>query len=226
MSSRSHTENVLGYACVCLVRAHFTLSVFCVCASQKIEQTHRKCHSTIWCPPHRQPTQEEQCSSQTPPISNTKSDRVHKAHAYGERHPFTWIVFYWASSAGCRPSRRKRSPLAAQHRPHRKSIECCHGGSRDKQKKQRTGKSSNSSVITWSRGRASSPSVSLLLSLPPREDSRGLSGHPGRIHFSPVNKFLSGTAVSTSFGGVPRPVPMLPATGTEAPWEVLFSRCQ
>ncbi|RNF01810.1 hypothetical protein TcG_11772, partial [Trypanosoma cruzi] len=126
------------------------------------------------------------------------------------------MFFYWASSVECGPRRRKRSRLAAQRRPHRKSIECCHGSSRGKQKKQRTGTSSSSSVITESRGRACSPSVSLLRSLPPREDSRGLSEHPGRIHFSSGDGCFWGAAVSTSFGGVPRPVPMLSATRTDA----------
>ncbi|RNC53403.1 hypothetical protein TcCL_ESM09273 [Trypanosoma cruzi] len=60
---------------------------------------------------------------------------------------------YWTSSAECGPRRRKLSRLAAQRRPHRNSTECCHGGSRGKQKKQRTGTSSSSSVITGSRGR-------------------------------------------------------------------------
>ncbi|RNC33848.1 hypothetical protein TcCL_Unassigned03420 [Trypanosoma cruzi] len=63
------------------------------------------------------------------------------------------MFFYWKSNAECGPRRRKRSRLAAQRRPHRNSIECCHGGSRGKQKKQRTGTSSSNSVITGSRTR-------------------------------------------------------------------------
>ncbi|RNC53870.1 hypothetical protein TcCL_ESM08761 [Trypanosoma cruzi] len=63
------------------------------------------------------------------------------------------MLFYWASNAECRPRRRKHSPLAAQRRPHRKSIVRWHGSSRGKQKKQRTGTSSSSSVITGSRRR-------------------------------------------------------------------------
>ncbi|RNC33487.1 hypothetical protein TcCL_Unassigned03815 [Trypanosoma cruzi] len=60
------------------------------------------------------------------------------------------MFFYWASSAGCRPRRRKHSRLAAQSPPRRYSIEHCHGGGRGKQKKQRTGKSNSNSVITGS----------------------------------------------------------------------------
>ncbi|ESS55065.1 hypothetical protein TCDM_13485 [Trypanosoma cruzi Dm28c] len=201
---------------VCLVCAHSTRTGVCICVSENLTST-QAINATIWWPQHRQPTQEELWASEVPPISNTKSDRVQKAHAYGERHPVTWMFFYWASNAECGPRRRKRSRLAAQRRPHRKSIECCHSGSRGKQKKQRTGTSSSSSAIAWIRGRACSPSVSLIQSLPPREASCGLSGHPGRIHFSSVNKFLSGAAVSTSFGGVPRPVTMLSGSGTDAP---------
>ncbi|RNC51210.1 hypothetical protein TcCL_ESM11691, partial [Trypanosoma cruzi] len=69
------------------------------------------------------------------------------------------------------------------------------------------------------------PSVSLLRSLSPREASCGLSGHPGWIHFS-GNGCFWGAAKSTSFGGVPRPVSMLSATGTDAPWQSLLSRCR
>ncbi|ESS60456.1 hypothetical protein TCDM_12015 [Trypanosoma cruzi Dm28c] len=182
MSSRSHTENVLGYmreSCACTFHSHR-----CVYVSLKRSNKHTSNTIGHMFSPHRQPTQEELFASEVQPISNKKSNGVHTAHPYIRIEPLKWIFSYWASNAECRPRRRKRSRLAAQRRPHRKSIECCHGGSRDKQKKQRTGTSSSSSVITESRGRACSPSVSLLRSLPPREASRGVSGHPGRIHFS------------------------------------------
>ncbi|RNC35913.1 hypothetical protein TcCL_Unassigned01154 [Trypanosoma cruzi] len=80
-----------------------------------------------------------------------------------ERNQLTWIVFYWASNAECRPRRTKRSRLAAQCRQHRQSIEHFHGCRNDKQKKQRTGtsSSSSSSVISGSRRRG------LLSCLPP-----------------------------------------------------------
>ncbi|ESS64444.1 hypothetical protein TCDM_07503 [Trypanosoma cruzi Dm28c] len=135
MSITSHTDNVLGYACVCLVCEHSTRTGVCICVSENLTNTQAMPYYHL-VTPNRQPTQEELCATEVPPISNKKSNGVDTAHAYGERDPFTWIVFYWASSAGCRPSRRKRSPLAAQRRPHRKSIECCHGGSRDKQQQQ------------------------------------------------------------------------------------------
>ncbi|RNC51526.1 hypothetical protein TcCL_ESM11350 [Trypanosoma cruzi] len=104
-------------------------------------------------PPHRQATREELCAPEIQPISNKKSNRADTAHAYGKEDPLKWMFSYWASNAGRRPRRRKRIRLAAQRRPHRKSIECCHGSSRGKQKKQRTGTSSSSSVITGSRRR-------------------------------------------------------------------------
>ncbi|RNF04633.1 hypothetical protein TcG_10897 [Trypanosoma cruzi] len=80
-----------------------------------------------------------------------------------------WMFFYWASNAECGPRRRERSGLAAQRRTHRNAIECCHGGSRGKQKKQRTGTSS-SSVITESRTRVL-PVVRLAASIPAAERS-------------------------------------------------------
>ncbi|RNC51601.1 hypothetical protein TcCL_ESM11260 [Trypanosoma cruzi] len=80
------------------------------------------------------------------------------------------MFFYWTYNGGCGPRRRKLSRLAAQRHPHRKSIECCHGGSRGKQKKQRTGKSSSNSVITGSRERGLL-AVRLAASVPAAERS-------------------------------------------------------
>ncbi|RNC42825.1 hypothetical protein TcCL_NonESM07508 [Trypanosoma cruzi] len=74
-----------------------------------------------------------------------------------------WMFSHWASSSGCGPRRRK-------HSPHRNSMECWHGGSRGKQKKQRTGTSSSSSVITGSQGRGL-PAVLLAASVPAAERS-------------------------------------------------------
>ncbi|KAF5214080.1 hypothetical protein ECC02_013358 [Trypanosoma cruzi] len=64
--------------------------------------------------------------------------------------------------------------------------------------------------------------------------TRGVAGRnhsvavvaPGATSFSSYNGCFWGAAVSTSFGGVPRSVSMLSTTGTDAPWQSLFSRCR
>ncbi|RNE96078.1 hypothetical protein TcG_13146 [Trypanosoma cruzi] len=89
MSSRSHPENVLRYACVSCVRTFHSHR----CMYMRL----RKCNkhtSNQYYPsggPHRQPTQEELFASEIPPISNKKSNGVGTAYAYGERDPLKWM---------------------------------------------------------------------------------------------------------------------------------------
>ncbi|RNC52010.1 hypothetical protein TcCL_ESM10812 [Trypanosoma cruzi] len=136
------------------------------------------------------------------------------------------MFFYWTYNGECRPRRRKHNRLAAQRRPHRNSMECCHGGSsRGKQKKQRTGTSS-SSVITGSRRRVL-PAVRLAASVPATE--RRFLRSVRASWPDPLllwRRMLLGRSRVYILRWVPRPVSMLSATGTDAPWQSLFSRCR
>ncbi|ESS63705.1 hypothetical protein TCDM_08418 [Trypanosoma cruzi Dm28c] len=150
MSSTSHRQFAWICVCVGLVCTFHSHRCVSICVSENVTNT-QAINTTIWWPKSATNTRRAICIGNTT-ISNKKSNGAHTAHAYGERDPLEWMFFYWASNAGCGPRRRKRSGLAAQRRPHRNAIECCHGGSKGKQKKQRTGTSSGS-VITESRTR-------------------------------------------------------------------------
>ncbi|RNC43886.1 hypothetical protein TcCL_NonESM06454 [Trypanosoma cruzi] len=128
------------------------------------------------------------------------------------------MIFYWASNAECGPRRRKRIRLAAQRRPHRNSMECCHDGSRGKQKKQRTGTSSSSSVITGSRRRV----------LPAAERSF-FSASCGASRPDPLllwrRMLLRSSRVYVLRWCAAAGLNAL-RNGDGCPWQSLFSRCQ
>ncbi|EAN97880.1 hypothetical protein Tc00.1047053506763.370 [Trypanosoma cruzi] len=168
MSSRSHTDNVIGYACVSCVCTFHSHRFLCMCVSENLTNTQAMPYDHMMPPTSATNTRRPVCIGNTTNFKHKNG--ADTAHAYGERDPLKWMFFYWTSNAECRPRRRKHSHLAAQRGPHRNSMECYHGGSSRGKQKQRTGTSSSNSVITGIR-RCVLPAVRLTASIPATERS-------------------------------------------------------
>ncbi|KAF5220173.1 hypothetical protein ECC02_006849 [Trypanosoma cruzi] len=222
MSIRSHTDNVLGYVCVLCV--HIPLAPLFVYVRLRKSNKHTSNAIRPSGAPNIGNQHKKTCVHRKYHQSQTQKRSGHSTCIW-RKEPIEMDVFYWTSNAECRPRRRKHSRLAAQRRPHRNSMECWHGGSRGKQKKQRTGTSS-SSVITESRRRVL-PAVRLAASIPAAE--RSFLRSVGASWPDPLllwRRMLPGSSRVYIFRwGAAVGLNAL-RNGDGSPWQSLFSRCR